>query len=234
MGGGAGNNWIFDELFPQLPGLASCCDPFSQDCPADQKCVPYGEAGGTWSGSKCVDIEGSGQAGDACTSGGITGANDDCAAGLTCFFTELQVLNLVGTCTPLCAGSSADPICPPNTACVVANDEAVAVCLPTCDPLLQDCGQGTACHYAHERFTCLASTQDVPTGEPCSFSNNCAAGNACLPAALFPSCNGDFCCASFCDLGSPACAVMGTECVAFYAEGQAPAGYENVGVCTQP
>jgi hypothetical protein len=28
--------------------------------------------------------------------------------------------------------------------------------------------------------------------------------------------------------------MMGTECVSFYAEGTAPAGYEDVGVCVLP
>ena len=222
-----------DELFPQPDPIASCCDIFLQDCAVGQKCVPYGESNGTWSGTKCVDVQGNGQAGDACTFDGILGGSDDCGQDSYCFFVEPVVLMSVGICTPFCAGNAADPICAPATACVITNNDALALCAPTCDPLLQDCGYG-GCYYADENFVCLPKADDVPFGEACEASNQCVFGGVCTPGPLLPACAGDFCCAAYCDLTDPLCSIAGTECVSFYAEGQAPPGYEDVGVCILP
>jgi hypothetical protein len=109
-------------------------------------------------------------------------------------------------------------------------------CGTPCDPLLQDCDAGMACYYVEQgdNFLCVPTSQDIPTGEPCGFVNDCAPGNICWPADTLPFCNGSACCAAFCDLTDPVCGVMGTECVAFYGEGMAPPGYEDVGVCVLP
>ncbi len=108
--------------------------------------------------------------------------------------------------------------------------------LETCDPLLQDCGARMGCFFdqANDGFFCISSTQDIPTGEPCGFVNDCAPGNICWAADMLPFCNGSGCCAAFCDLTDPTCSVMGTECVSFYPEGMAPPGFEDVGVCILP
>ena len=43
------------------------------------------------------------------------------------------------------------------------------------------------------------------------------------------------CCTPYCPVdGGPDPCNMGEECVAFFVEGMAPPGYENVGVCVVP
>jgi hypothetical protein len=233
-GGGMGTDQVFDELFPQPDPISSCCDIFLQDCGNGQKCVPYGEAGGTWAGTKCVDVLGDGIPGDPCTFDGILGATDDCGAGSYCFEVQQVGLMSIGVCTALCGGDPLSPICDPGTSCLIANNDALALCVSDCDPLLQDCGQGLGCHFADDSFSCLTIASDVPVGEPCEASNDCSPGGVCTPGSLFPMCGGDFCCASYCDVFDPVCLNVGTECVAFYAMGQAPPGYESVGLCVLP
>jgi hypothetical protein len=106
--------------------------------------------------------------------------------------------------------------------------------LVPCDPLLQDCPQGELCAWSGDIFGCLDSTRQIPSGEPCDAVNDCAAGNFCADAAALPACNGAACCAPFCDLTDPICSIAGTECVAFFEEGMAPPGHEDVGVCILP
>jgi hypothetical protein len=69
---------------------------------------------------------------------------------------------------------------------------------------------------------------------PRGFINDCAPGILCLSADLLPECEGNSCCAAYCDLDNPVCSVEGTECVGFFEEGQEPPGLENVGVCVDP
>ena len=36
------------------------CDPYAQDCPEGEKCVPYASTGSDWNANKCVAIMGDG------------------------------------------------------------------------------------------------------------------------------------------------------------------------------
>ncbi len=215
-------------------GGVSECDPFLQDCPEGEKCVPYGSTGGNWDANKCVPVMGDGAPGDQCTYGGVVEATDDCDATSHCWDVMDVDGMAVGTCTQFCTGSADAPDCPPGTSCLIANDGSINMCITNCDPLLQDCGAGLACFWANGNFNCIFTTQDIPLGEPCGFINDCAAGTACLTAEVMPNCNGSACCGSFCDLSDPVCPQDGTECSAFFEEGMAPPGYENVGVCIIP
>jgi hypothetical protein len=223
-------------MTPDGGPVESTCDPFMQDCPEGEKCVPWGSSGAEWDANKCVMVTGSGQPGDVCTWGGIVEATDDCGADSICWDVMDVDGQLIGVCTPFCGGTADAPICEPGTSCIIANDGSVTLCLKTCDPLLQDCGAGLACFYAVSDFNCIFTTQDIPTGEPCGYINDCAAGNYCADAAALPACNGSACCASFCDFSDPnaMCPTAGTECVSFFEEGMAPPGYEDVGVCILP
>ena len=215
-------------------GGVSECDPFAQDCPEGEKCVPYGSTGGNWDANKCVAVMGDGQAGDECTYGGVVEATDDCGADTHCWdVMDVDGMN-VGVCTPFCTGTADDPICPPGTSCIIANEGSINMCITTCDPLLQECGPGLACFWANGDFNCIFTTQDIPLGEPCGFINDCAAGTGCLTAEVMPNCNGSACCGSFCDLSDPVCPQEGTECGPFFEEGMEPPGFENVGVCILP
>ncbi|MCA9700049.1 MAG: ribulose phosphate epimerase, partial [Myxococcales bacterium] len=139
-----------------------------------------------------------------------------------------------GTCTAQCSNSSEDPICPEGSSCFISGSGALNLCLFGCDPLLQDCDDGEGCYWYGDDFQCNPTGEDIPTGGPCSLINDCAIDNVCVDALYLPSCDGPACCATWCDLGDPVCAVPGTECVAWYEQGTAPSGYENVGVCVLP
>ncbi|NVB40202.1 ribulose phosphate epimerase [Pseudenhygromyxa sp. WMMC2535] len=206
---------------PDLP--EDICDPFAQDCSNGEKCVPIA-TNDTWDTNFCVPIQGDAQAGESCTLESIQTGLDDCGAGLYC---------LSDTCIDLCSGSIDEPLCPESTACLASNDGTVNFCLPTCDPLVQDCAPGEGCYWANASFQCLNTSVDLETGVPCGFLNDCAPSNMCISAESLLDCEGAACCASFCDLGDDqACAGMpGLSCVAFFEEGQAPQGYEDVGIC---
>jgi hypothetical protein len=227
---GVTQGFVPDEDF----GGVSECDPFMQDCPEGEKCVPYGSTGGNWDANKCVAVTGDGAEGDTCTYGGVVEATDDCGDGLHCWDVMDVDGMAVGVCTAFCGGTADNPSCNPGTSCLIANDGSINLCVTNCDPLLQDCGSGLACFWANGNFNCIFTTQDIPLGEPCGFINDCIAGTGCLTAEVMPNCNGSACCGSFCDLSDPTCPQAGTECSSFFEEGMAPPGYENVGVCILP
>jgi hypothetical protein len=212
----------------------SFCDPFQQDCPDGEKCVPYASSGGVWDANKCVPITGDGQAGDPCVWGGIVEATDDCGGDSICWDVMDVDDQLIGTCAALCTGSADEPICDPDSSCLISNDGSITLCLADCDPLLQDCGAGLGCFWAQTNFSCIFTTDDIPTGDPCGYFNDCLPGNYCADAAALPECNGSACCAGYCDLADPVCLFAGTECVAFFEVDAAPPGLEDVGVCLAP
>jgi hypothetical protein len=204
------------------------CDPFAQDCPDGEKCVPYASSGNGFDANRCVVITGSGEPGDVCNYGGMVDATDDCGEDSYCW-----AVGDVGVCKEFCQGTPDDPMCPDGFECLIDGDGSVNLCTFSCSPLLQDCSPGSACYWALDEFTCVATTEDIALGEPCDAINDCALGLICAPADALPSCAGDSCCASYCDLSMPMCSQMGTDCTAFF-EVDPPIGYEDVGVCIVP
>jgi hypothetical protein len=147
----------------------------------------------------------------------------------------------------MCTGDEANPICEdPDTSCAIANDGAIVLCLPNCDPILQDCPEGQACYPINEGWSCApdASGEMGVYGDPCEFINVCDPGFICLDASTVPmgeACMGAAgCCTGVCDLADPMgdaqCegAAGGQTCQPWYEEGQAPPGYEDVGACALP
>jgi hypothetical protein len=216
-----------------VPSVSEC-DPFAQDCPEGEKCVPYGSTGGNWDANKCVPVTGSGSPGDPCISGGTVEGTDDCDANSHCWDVMDVDGQPIGVCTEFCTGSPDDPICAPGTSCLIANEGSITLCILTCDPLLQDCGAGLACFWANTGFNCIFTAGDIPLGEACGFINDCVPGAVCLPADVVPDCAGASCCGSFCSIADPECPAAGTECSDFFEEGMAIPGYEDVGVCILP
>ena len=222
------SGFVPDEDF----GNVSSCDPWTQDCPDGEKCVAYASAGGSWDANKCVPVTGSGATGDPCMYGGAVESTDDCDENNWCWDVDMEG---IGTCTPFCTGSPDDPQCEPGTSCSIANEGSINLCLLSCNPLLQDCPvDGTSCFWDGGGFVCANATQDIPVGEPCGYINDCVGGTICLAPDVFPSCNGASCCGEFCDLADPTCTLAGTECTAFFEEGQEIPGLEDVGVCIVP
>jgi hypothetical protein len=213
------------------------CDPFAQDCPDGQKCVPYGSSGGTWDANKCVPVLGDQAPGEPCIYGGTVEATDDCDATSHCWAVIEVDGEAVGTCHAFCTGSGDMPECPPGSACLISGSGNINLCIPTCDPILQDCNEGLACFWAYNGFNCIYTTQDIPPGEPCGFINDCVEGSGCFTAEVLPSCADSACCSPWCEVGGgdgPCEALPGTTCVPFFEQGMAPFGYEHVGVCILP
>lgn len=226
---------------PDGGGGMSQCDPWAQDCPKGDKCVPYRSPGGsTWDANRCVPVVANPKlTGEACSElGAPQGGEDDCDATSICNY----IVDGQGLCVAMCTGSAIAPLCEDtDTSCNIDNDGTRNLCTPICDPLLQDCPDNS-------RMTCLVSNGSdsfncelgwgdagIPVGDECVFDNACLNGNLCIfDATVVPDCQGVGCCTPYCDVGTPECPHPETECVPFFNEGEAPPSYTHVGVCLIP
>jgi hypothetical protein len=229
------------------PGNAIECDVFAQDCDVGEKCAPWvNDGGNAWNATRCVPLDANpAQVGDPCVAegGGGTGY-DDCDASAMCWNVDETGM---GVCVGFCEGSPAAPVCSDtSTACSVSND-VLWLCLPTCDPLMQDCdsGAGEACYLNGNtlEFFCAPdySGEGGAYGEPCDsmYINVCNSGLLCQPSNAVPDCPGTSgCCTPFCPVseGDANCpgAAGGQDCLPIYDEGQAPPGLTDVGICAIP
>lgn len=231
---------------PQMCTMASpydgrgLCDPYVQDCAAGEKCMPVANDGGnTWNATACRALAADpGQIGDVCTlQGAATDGLDDCDVGLICW----GVVRDQGTCIPLCGCGPVAPTCPGvGLTCRISNGGSLPVCLPSCDPLAQDCPPGQACYPRPQAdgFACAADASGTGTnaGDPCEFINACSPGQVCIGPRAVPGCEGATgCCASVCDLDDPAACGMGeVECISWWMGMPPPGCPANVGVCAAP
>lgn len=234
-----GTETATDDFIPQPDQWPTeSCSLFEQDCPEGEKCVPYSLDGFPgWNAHKCVPILGDQPPGEPCTWGGYTDATDDCDATSMCWFTEDIEGALIGECVAFCVGTLDVPLCSdPGQVCTLDAEGDLALCLPNCDPVIQDCDQGEGCYFSGAAFICVPTTQQIPTGEVCNFLNDCAPGNLCVDGSDLPSCADTACCTQVCDLTDDATCLdqPGTACVPFFEQGLAPAGLEHVGVCVVP
>ena len=200
------------------------CDPFDQDCPADQKCVPWANDGGDdWNATRCSNIaEDPNAPGDPCTveESPVSGL-DDCDGTSMCFHVDPETLG--GTCVSFCEGNSSDPTCPDAAdACLISNDGVLSVCLERCDPLTQSCTDASqSCIAANDEFVCVLPGE-AQFGDECERLWDCAAGLSCI-AGAFEECTGG-CCTEPCDPDAPACSDPQHECTPF----------GDAGVCADP
>lgn len=219
--------------------FADACDMLAQDCPVGEKCVPFAtREGGGWDDNKCVPILGEQAVGEPCRYGGRVEATDDCDDTSVCWDVMEIDGELLGTCRPFCTGTPDNPSCEDGYACSTGSDSTIVLCIPLCNPLEQDCGPGLGCYWSGFDFSCILTTQDLPVGAPCGYINDCEPGNICLDAVAVPNCMGAACCTNYCDvqLGPEQCdALPGTACAWFWQDnGEAPPGYDDVGVCVLP
>ncbi|MBK9758119.1 MAG: hypothetical protein IPO88_32310 [Nannocystis sp.] len=136
-------------------------------------------AAGAWNAIKCVKETGKKIAGDVCmTEGGGASGKDDCAKGNMCW--NVNDKN-EGICVALCTGTEMAPKCDPGFKCAIANEGVLNLCLPTCDPLLQDCDGADLCIANQDHFLCVldASGDGGKQNDPCEFANSCDKGLAC-------------------------------------------------------
>jgi hypothetical protein len=221
-------------------GGAGECNPRTQDCPEGLKCTAYLKPPGVgWNANQCVpEPADGGVAGDPCDVMGtdvFTGM-DNCAKGYICLNTDPDGKN--GACVEFC---TVDDTCPNTTGgsgiCNVANEGVLPICLPTCDPLVQDCPAKQGCYGDPEGppFICFGPDpkDGGQDGSKCDFTNACLPGLQCQDSATLEGCPADSagCCTPFCPLDGMECTGM-EVCTAFFAE-PFP-GYENVGICVLP
>jgi hypothetical protein len=227
---------------PDLGANGEGCDIFSQDCPGPhQKCALFANDGSsTPNATHCVGIfDEPAKKGEPCwtantSDSGLTGI-DSCDFGLMCW--DVDPETGIGLCLALCEGDEGHPTCfDPDEACA----SKMPVCFPRCRPLEGNCPAGCGCYPVGDMLTCSpdASGDMGAYGDPCEFTNVCDPGNVCAGAEAVPSCpdGSAGCCTEFCDLTAPDCpeAELGVECLPWYEEGAAGAGYENLGVCVLP
>lgn len=214
------------------------CDLFEQNCPEGEKCMPWANDGGNaWNSSRCTPLD---PAPDGlyepCTveGSGVSGI-DSCELGMMCWNVDAETLT--GTCLGLCIGSPNNPSCTDEGAqCSINGDGTLPVCLPICDPLVeQPCPEGEGCYPSNDQFACIPDASGPKLGglfESCEFVNGCDAGLMCANPGFVGVCEAGAggCCTSYCDVSSPECPKP-TSCFSFYEKGTGPPGFENVGIC---
>ncbi|PCC69789.1 hypothetical protein SAMN02745121_04214 [Nannocystis exedens] len=229
-----------EAVFVIPPEPPPACDVYAQDCPSGFKCSAEGPPPLDYQSITCSPIVAEpDQAGEACQVlvQGHFGP-DTCDVGLFC--DEVDPQTGTGTCAVICQGSSHQPICGADEECFGYHQ--MPLCVPHCDPLLQDCPAGDSCQYAGVDFVCL-DVDGLPANqlfEGCGGDWRCAPGLSCEGGEVAEECfigeggEGPGCCSPYCDLSDPVCPGAGQQCRAYYAPGKAPAGLEHVGVCALP
>lgn len=217
----------------------SWCDLIAQDCPDDEKCMPWANDGGTlWNATRCSPIaEDPAAVGEPCTveGSGVSGI-DTCEQGAMCFAVDPRTLQ--GTCAALCTSDPGFTSCADDEVCADYDDFFPSVCLPRCDPTdPTSCARGETCREIYGDLMCVPDFS-LPQGLPCGADEQyCAPDQACLPADELASCADPECCTPWCDLSAadpdlPCGAVPGQVCRPYLTT--PPAGFEHVGVCGLP
>jgi hypothetical protein len=185
-------------------GSAFECDPWTQDCPEGEKCMPWSNdgGGGLPDGTRCFPVARDPVGvGEPCTA--ESPWIDDCEVGSRC---RSPWYSPEPFCIPLCAGCSDAPECPEGSACI-SHGVALHLCISECNPLEDACPSGSKCYPQGEtcEFLCGSpASSPVANGEPCTYINECEPGSACVEAAVFGlACEGGQCCTPFCDPADP-------------------------------
>lgn len=230
-----GSDFIED---PDGGGVSVECSVWDQDCDDGEKCAAWANDGGSsWNAARCVPVDADPVGpGETCTvEGSGTSGIDNCDAESMCWAVDTETNE--GTCVALCEGSPGAPTCAPEaTACSIANNGVLILCLPICNPIADECGEGQGCFPVGEFFQCAPVAGGGEPGDPCEFLNACDDGSACVNPTQVPGCDGNGCCSSYCDLTAedPGC-LAGQECLPWYEMGQEPdACLEGIGFCGTP
>ena len=201
--------------------------------------MPWANDGGSsWNDVKCSPVDPApAQPGDVCTTegGGVSGV-DNCDKASMCWDVDDETNE--GVCVAFCMGTNAeDATCDAGFSCAIVNDGVLILCLPSCDPLLQDCPGDDLCIPNGENFICVLDASDEAGlyGDPCEYANACKPGLYCLGPEYVENCQAAGCCSPFCDTSEANICPGGTqECIPWYEEGMAPPGNETIGICGIP
>ncbi|PRQ02347.1 hypothetical protein ENSA5_24020 [Enhygromyxa salina] len=226
-----------DDGDPPPPDLLQPeCDPRRLDeCEAGQKCshLVDPDLGPI---NRCVELSGEGVEGEACERVGDT---DTCAKHHICWATDAEG---IGTCVAFCTSTL---VCEdPLAICSVSTGGLLSLCLPKCDPLIQDCAEGFGCYPDdYERWSCDRDQSGAAGahGDACACLNCCDPGLMCMSGALVDAegCGLDGapgCCGAICTLDEAAavegqCPSEAERCEPFYESDAVLMGYEQVGLC---
>lgn len=219
------------------------CDTLSQqDCPADEKCVPWWSVDQSEYINHCVAVHPQPQpVGAPCRQFGEYGEDgDDCELGALCW--DPDPVTGIGMCVELCTGTQESAHCTtPNTFC--SYGKSIQICLQTCEPRdLETCPVGCTCvpsgDVSDAAFMCMlnASGDLGVYADPCEFPNACDPGLLCLDSALSPDCDPSVpgCCLPVCDTGAPECPDPDLVCTPWFEDGSAPPQFETLGACMLP
>lgn len=239
-GDGDGNDTSMSTGFvPEIDGLVTnTCDPAEQDCPEGDKCTGYVVQEGYCcvDANKCVPVIGNAQLGDPCVR---TDDNDDCDEGLFCM-TVTSGSTGDGVCLAFCNVGTQD--CAedglPDAQCIAFNDGVLPICQDSCDPITQDCSGDLGCYGVGDQgFVCSVPGFEEGLGndgDMCFTIQSCKPGLGCTDASVLSDCAAARCCSPYCDLSEPDPCTSPEQCIAYYEDGTAPPGYENVGLCAVP
>jgi len=214
------------------------CDLYDQDCPEGEKCMPWANDGsGVWNTTRCSPIAPMPAAtGESCTvEGSGTSGIDSCALGAMCW--DVDPSTNVGECVAMCGGNELAPICAdPETSCAMHNVGALALCLPSCDPLQLECDFDDVCVPAPRGgWNCVPGVAMPPAlSEPCGYGNGCGLGSVCALPEVSVTCEkgAPGCCAALCNLQDGTCPDAGTTCEPWLPRGEAPPQLETIGICS--
>lgn len=212
------------------------CSTWDQDCPFGEKCQPWANDGGNaWNDTVCGALDRDPDpVGQPCTAegDGLVGV-DSCELGALCWNVDPETG--AGICMALCKGNEANPICPDEHACMIANGNKLSLCVHECDPLDPACGGGETCASIDDWFGCLPGQGGIvdPYGN-CDSEGPCAPGTLCIPAERTSLCDEGRCCSPVCDLESATpdepCTML-DSCVPFFEGGIVPPEHTQLGVC---
>ena len=156
-----------------------------------------------------------------------------------------------GQCLAHCVGDPSDPTCPdesdacaysPSFQCATASGPCGGSgCLPRCNPLDNNCGEGLLCDLNGEAFVCRMNfpLEDTASFEECS-PGRCGPADLCVPTWASPTdlgyCEAPFCCSicsPICDTRSGECpAGSGAVCIPFNPTNDPELA--TLGVCMRP
>jgi hypothetical protein len=205
-------------------GGSGGCDVYIQDCPPGQKCAwTAPEDAGWWETTTCVPLAPAPLPdGAPCTYDldAVFDSVDECGPAAMCVegYFEPGEWDGQATCMSLCKGSGEYPYCDPGMVCV--GGRSLYLCIPTCDPFIQDCPVGQRCDFYGAATLCTWDWPDEPrieVGEPCDVPAQCELGATCIgAAAATPACAESSCCTPFCNLANPQakCPLPGQKCLA--------------------
>lgn len=216
------------------------CTPLADDCPQDERCMPWANDGGdAWNSTRCSPIDPQAAAiGEPCSvEGNAVSGIDSCGLDAMCWGVDAKTL--MGTCRAMCAPTddTPDATCEADQQCVAFNEGQLPICVPPCNPLAETpCEDpGEICRFTEQGMHCLPEQGGIVVGSgmQCGGEPGCDPGFACL-SDPFVNCEAGECCTPFCDLDDP---TANDQCAAIDPSMECLPAVDrtsNVGVCAMP